>query len=462
MKNTGLDDLDAIDYEELEKKAIDPFKLEAARPEGTTDDTLATEFSRQHSDNLKYVAKWGKWFLWNGQVWHEEDTLHAFDLARKICREIASQSQPSHRKNYLSSSAVVANVERMAKADRAHAMEHNKWDTDLWVINTPNQLISLKENKLTPHQKTKFITKVTSASHTNAECPNWKRFLNDITGGDQEMQTYLQRVAGYCLTGDVTEEVLFFIYGMGGNGKSVFANTLQYIMGDYATTAPLGMFMASKNEKHPTELARLRGARLVVGSEISEGQRWDESKIKMLTGGDPIVGRFMRGDFFEFEPTHKVLILGNNKPTLSNVDEAIRRRFHLIPFDQTFKGENRDLNLKKKLFNEKDAIFNWALEGCQGWREIGLNPPKKVQEATDEYFLAQDTIMRWLDDKCVIGENSKELTAVLFENWKTWAEGTNSYVGDIKRFGDQLEKHGFTKTKDSQNRRSQFRGLSLG
>ena len=183
-----------------------------------------------------------------------------------------------------------------------------------------------------------------------------------MTDGDHELVAFLQRVAGYALTGSTSAHALFFLYGTGANGKSVFVNTVAGILGDYHRTAPIETFTASSHERHPTDLAGLRGARLVTAVETEEGRRWAESRIKALTGGDKIAARFMRQDFFEFTPQFKLLIAGNHKPGLRSVDEAIRRRFNLIPFAVTIPDEERDENLTDNLKAEWPGILAWMIE----------------------------------------------------------------------------------------------------
>ena len=230
---------------------------------------------------------------------------------------------------------------------------------------------------------TDYITKVAGTRcDTNGECPRWLKFLERVTGGNLELQAYLARVAGYCLTGHTTEHKLFFLYGSGFNGKSVFTGTLQGIWGDYAVAAPMDMFVEARGERHPTELARLRGARLVIASETEKGRHLNESRIKLLTGGDKIAARVMRGDFFDFQPEFKLMFLGNHKPSLRSVDEAMRRRIDLIPFNVIIPPKERDIDLFEKLKEEWPAILGWAVRGCAEWRRIGLAPPKAVTDAT--------------------------------------------------------------------------------
>ena len=194
-----------------------------------------------------------------------------------------------------------------------------------------------------------FCTKIAAVAPANIATPLWRAFLDKITAGDSELKSYLKRMAGYCMTGDTSEHVLFFLYGTGANGKSVYVNTLRGIWGDYASAAPMTTFMTSHTDQHPTDLAMLRGVRLVVAQETEIGRQWAETKIKSITGGDPITARFMRQDFFTYTPRFKIVIAGNHKPSLGNVDEAIRRRLHLVPFTITIPPEERDKELFDKL-----------------------------------------------------------------------------------------------------------------
>ncbi len=189
-----------------------------------------------------------------------------------------------------------------------------------------------------------------------------------------------------------------FAYGTGGNGKSTFINTVRKILGDYATVTDVGTFIASSTERHPTDVAKLHGYRLATGQETQKGRRWDEAKIKSMTGGDKMTARFMRQDFFDFEPKFKLWISGNYKPILTNVDEAMRRRMLLVPFIVQIAVEERDLNLIEKLEAEWPAILRWMLDGCLEWQAIGLTPPAMVTDATDAYFEDQDLIRQWLEE----------------------------------------------------------------
>ena len=264
---------------------------------------------------------------------------------------------------------------------------------------------------------------------------------------------------GYCLTGDTTEHALFFCYGTGANGKGVTINTVASILKDYGQTASVETFTASRNDRHLTELAVLRGARLVTVSETEEGRRWAESRIKQLTGGDRIRANFMRQDTFEFVPQLKLLISGNHKPGIRSVDEAIRRWFHLLPFTLTIPPEERHLGFADTLKDEWPAILGWMVQGCLEWQRIGLNPPAAVRAATAAYLDAQDAIGAWLEECCEIDPNSFEKRGALYASWAEWATAAGEPVGASRSFYEKLEGRGYGQTIYSGQRR--FVGLRL-
>ncbi|MBR7621454.1 hypothetical protein JKL49_18830 [Phenylobacterium sp. 20VBR1] len=427
-------------------------------PVELTEDALAEIFTHQHAQDWRYVAAWGQWLTWTGRVWVREDTLKAYDLSRKVCRAAARKAPSIQLKTRLSSASTIAAVERIARADRRHAETTEVWDRDPWALNTPAGVVDLHTAQGGAHDRQSYMTKITAAS-PQGECPVWREFLATVTGGDSELQLYLQRMAGYCLTGVTSEHALFFLYGTGANGKSVFANTLTALMGDYATVAAMDMFMASHGDRHPTDMAGLRGARVVTAIETEQGSRWAESKLKALTGGDKITARFMRQDFFEFTPQFKLLVVGNHKPSIRNVDEAMRRRLHMIPFTVTIPAARRDKHLPDRLLAERDGILGWALEGCLEWQRIGLQPPASVLAATEEYFDAEDAVGRWLDERCTLGPNCKETSGALYASWKSWTEANGEYAGSNKRFSETLTARGFARANTMTARG--FRGLAL-
>ncbi len=274
-----------------------------------------------------------------------------------------------------------------------------------------------------------------------------------MTGGDSALQAFLQRLSGYSLTGSTREQSLAFLHGSGGNGKSVFVSALSGILGDYHKTAPVETFTASSgSDRHPTEIAMLRGARLVTSVETEEGRRWAESRIKALTGGDEVQARFMRQDFFAFTPQFKLMIVGNHKPGLRSVDEAIRRRFHLVPFTMTIPKEKRDKDLGEKLRREWPGILAWAIQGCLAWQQQGLAPPESVLAATAEYLEGQDAVGAWIEECCERDVDGWETRNDLLASWRAWAERNGEFVLPRSRFFDALEGRGLEPRRKNHGR----------
>ena len=405
----------------------------------TSEFALALAFAEQHAHEVRYVAKWNRWLAYDGLCWRFDDTLHAFDRARAICH--AAAIEHGNKGGAVTAAKTVAAVERLARADRNIAATVDQWDADLWLLNTPAGVVDLRTGVLRPHAAEDYMTKITAAD-PGGDCPLWLEFLDQITAGDTELQKFLQRMCGYALTGDTREHALFFGHGGGSNGKTVFVDTVSGILADYHCTAPIETFTASNVDRHPTELADLRGSRLVTAVETEEGRRWAESRIKTLTGGDMIKARHMRMDFFAFRPQLKLLIIGNHKPGLRSVDEAIRRRFNLLPFTVTIPAEQRDRDLTEKLRAERPGILAWMIDGCLAWRRTGLKPPQSVRVATAEYLEAEDALAAWLEECCEADPKAWTKSADLFASWKVWAERSGEPAGSIKRFGQRLEAHG--------------------
>jgi putative DNA primase/helicase len=439
--------------------AID-VEIEDVRPPAFSDEALALRFTERHGGELRYVAAWSRWLFWDGTRWQFDDTLRAFDIARRICREAAAECNKPKVSSLIASAKTVAAVERLAKADRQHAATVDQWDNDPWFLNTPGGVVDLRAGTVRKHSSADYITKITGTA-PDATCPitAWLAFLDRIMGGDAELIAFLQRLTGYALTGSTREHALPFLYGTGANGKSTFLNAVSGAAGDYHRTAPIETFTATSSERHPTDLAGLRGARIVTSIETEQGRRWAESKIKALTGGDKIAARFMRQDFFEYVPQFKLIVAGNHKPGLRSVDEAMRRRINLVPFTVTIPAAERDLDLDAKLKAEWPGILAWMIQGCVEWQRLGLVPPKSVTDATACYLESQDAIAAWIEEECELQPEAWECRAALFASWTKWATAAGDHVGARARFLDALEARGFEPRKREGNRG--FIGIQL-
>jgi putative DNA primase/helicase len=403
-----------------------------------SDDALALRFADRHEGALRFVAAWGQWFRYDGKVWRQDATLHAFDLARRICREASAECNGKKgEKAALASAKTVAAIERLARSDRRMAAIIDQWDADPWLLNTPVGVIDLRTGRIRAHRPDDYMTKATAVG-PNGSCPIFLKFLDRITGEDADLIAYLRRVLGYALTGATRDHALFFGYGTGANGKSVLLSTVAGLLGDYHKTAPIETFTASNVDRHPTDLAMLRGARLVTATETEEGRQWAESRIKSLTGGDRVSARFMRQDFFEYTPQFKLFIAGNHRPGLRSVDEAIRRRFHLVPFAVTIPPEERDGELTEKLKAEWPGILAWIVAGCLKWQSEGLAAPEAVTAATAEYLNSEDAIAAWIDERCERDVTAWSGASALFASWASWATKAGENPGSQKKFSQKL------------------------
>ena len=429
----------------LDAGALEPRYPEQQRPDGKadlTEDLLALAFTDRYRDKFSFCHDTGAWFCWNGQCWQKDKTRMPLHAMRELCREMNPQ-----RKAIFGKMVTACGALKFAASDPKMAVTADGWDTDLMLIGTPGGVVDLRTGVLAQGDPAQRITKLAGFTPSDkADCPMWMQFLEEATNGDRALQRFMQQMAGYCLTGQTKEQALFFIYGPGGNGKSVFLNILTALLSEYATTSAMTTFTASNSDQHPTDLAMLKGARLVSVSETEDGRAWAESRIKQLTGGDKITARFMRQDFFEFTPQFKLVIVGNHQPILRNVDAAARRRFNIIPFEHT--PSNPDSELESKLKTELPGIMRWAIDGCLDWQANGLVRPEVVLAATEEYFESQDLFGRWFEERCDISDKMAwTATKDLYASWAVYARSSGEEAGDSRRIGALIARRGFTRKR---------------
>jgi P4 family phage/plasmid primase-like protien len=410
---------------------------------------LANLLDAKYGARIRYVAGWGKWFIYNGKVWKEDQTNRVFSYARKICAHVALPLNGGNKTEQtmgrrLNSAQCISAAQSLPRI--AATME--QWDADPWLLNTPKGVVDLRTGHMRPHAPEDYMTKSTRVS-PGGSCPRFLKFLDEVTNNDEEMVAYLRRKDGYSLTGVTTEHAVFFTYGDGRNGKTVKQNTTGFVLGDYCVAAPITTFIVTNYEQHPTDLAMLRGARLVRCSEVAKGQRWAEEKIKQMSGGDPITARFMRQDFFTYTPQFKLDFLGNVKPSLRTVDEAAKARFQMIPFTVFFEEEKRDHELEERLREEGPGILQWMIDGCLEWQRVGLKPPPKVVAATEEYLRQQDATEEWLRECCERNAPKASTITRLMLSWTQWAEAAGEFVGRRGDLVERLKAKGFEECKTS-------------
>lgn len=423
-----------------------------------SEDELALLFTERYGKDRKFVATWSRWLEWDSTRWRTDETLHSFDLAREVCRERAAGL--ARGAAAMASASTVAAVERLARADRRHASTAELFDADPMLLNTPAGTVDLRTGELRPHRREDWCTKRTAAGPENGEPRRWLKFLDRVTGGDPALEQYLQRLFGYALTGLTSEHAFFFIHGSGANGKSTFLNTLTQILGEYAVVASAETFIEVGADRHPTDLAMLRGARLVTAQEVDEGRRWALARVKAMTGGDPVTARFVRADFFTYTPQFKLCISANHRPGLRTIDEAIRRRLHVVPFTVFIPPDERDQELPEALKAEYGRILAWAMEGCAEWQLHGLAQPKAIQEATAAYLTDEDVFGHWLEETCELEATAQEPMKALHASYRAWADRAGERLLGAKRFSQVLAERGLRRVRMSGGARG-FAGVRL-
>lgn len=450
----------------------DPELMTTPAPKqyGGTESGVALEFIDTFAGQYRFDHDRGCWFVWNGATWQPDTTRTAQHRMDNIAGRKAAASGRDSEKRALLRNNTTSGASQMAARNPTVAVTQKAWDADPWLLGTPGGTVDLRTGDIKPADPADHITKQAGAAPiplgefgAGQQCPRWLAFLHDATAGDGALIRYLQQWAGYMLTGDVRAEELLFIHGPGGGGKSTFLNTLAKALGDYAVSVPSDTLMVRRHEAHKTEIARLNGPRLAYCSEIPKGARWHENRIKELTGGDTMTGNFMRQDYFDFNPQLKLVIVGNNAPSLDNVDAAIRRRFNVIPFDNIPKV--KDDRLKEKLVDELPAILSWAIEGALDWQRNGFVKPDSVKRATTEYLAEQDTFAQWLAECCERDPESSAATQDLLESWNRFNWQPATARDGLTEFSTKMRDHGFERKEKVRaadgSRKKGWSGLRL-
>lgn len=412
-------------------------------PVELTEHGVALAFTNRYGGTVRYDHHAGRPFRWSPRVgiYEANETGMLVDICRRIAARASEAEKPALRKQVRRKSFALG-AAGFIQCDPVHAVTATIWDPDPLLLGCPGVTVDLRTGKARLPSPEDFITRCTAvAPDVEGHCPTWLRFLEEATGGDEKMVDYLQTIAGYALTGETREHKFFFLYGDGGTGKTTFQNVLRGVMGSYAQSASISSFTAAKYESHPTDMAAMRGARLITVSEVTEGRYWDEARVKQLTGGDKIRARFMRENEFEYTPQFKLVFAGNHRPPMHNVDDGMKRRLRMIPFDH--RPARADAGLEGKLRAEWPGILRWMIRGCQAWREEGLRDPEAIVGATDDYFGEQDVVGQWIAERCRVDRNAEGDAAGLFAAWKSWAEASSERVGTAKWFGEVLTRKGF-------------------
>lgn len=403
-----------------------------------------------------YIPSAATWAAWDGSRWEwQADDAVAIQAAIATIRAIPEDNKAlqSWRQKSLDAGKVRA-AAKLASSHPDMRVQADHFDAHPLQLNTPGGVVDLATGAVTAPVPYLYHSKLTAATPA-AGCPQWDAFLLWAMRGDEEMVRYLARLVGLSLLGEVRQHVLPFLYGKeGGNGKSVFLEVLVHALGDYAVQAPNNLLLAGP-DRHPTELALLQGRRFVAMSEIEKDARFDESKLKSLTGGDRISARFMRGDFFQFLPSHIMWLTGNNKPKVETGGNSFWRRVRLIPFTNSLPEEQRDEMLPQKLKTEAAGILAWAIAGLQDYLQGGIQEPEGVRAATKEYAEEEDHLGRFFDQRVRLGggEHVTVVTTRMREAYTAWCRAEGEKAMSPVAFGREASARFGVRTKASHGRR---------
>jgi putative DNA primase/helicase len=424
----------------------DPIAPElAALGAELTEHDIADAFIEQGQGEIKFDQDQGVWYRWVGTHWAKDETRLAFETIRQIAAA-GSADQAKTKKERFRRAGFARGVETFARSDPRASTTAAKWDIDPDLLGTPGGTVDLRTGVMRPAAPDQMITKLTLVTPAKGEPKQWLEFMDEVTGGNQDMIGFLQRWLGYSLTGHTREEKLVFMHGAGGNGKGTLLTTVTKLLKDYAITAPMHIFIESQYERHSTDLAMLRGARMVTSQETKSGVSWDQERLKALTGGDEITARFMRQDNFTFMPVLSLTMSANDAPKLNKVDDAIKRRFLMVPF--LFKPTEPDIKLKERLLHDEGPmILQWMIDGAVEWHQNGLGEVAVIKEASDDYFTGQDLIGEWIKEGCELDPQAKVQASALYQAFLDFNKGESGTMPSQKAFSIDLVNRGFGKMR---------------
>jgi putative DNA primase/helicase len=444
-----------------------------AKTDFHTDLGNARRFVSRHGKDIRFIPEWNKWIVWNGSRWEVDDDGAAMRLAKETVIAMYSEAlglANEQRRTALLKRALKGQAEArlkamvsLAESEAAVVLPANNLDADPWVLGVQNGVIELKTGKFRPARREDLITKRANVVFDpNACCSNWLKFLDTVTGGDRSLQSYIQRMAGYVLTGSVREEVMFVLYGTGNNGKSTFRETVHSLLGDYALAADAGLLIERKTPGGATpELARLNGRRLVSINETSENDHLNEARVKFITSQDKITARNLYQGFFDFDPSHKTFLTTNHKPIIRGTDIGIWRRIHLLPFTVAISAEKVEKDFReRRLMPELSGILNWGLVGLADYLKQELDPPQTVLASTKEYREDMDVVGQWIAERCEVDPKANVPTSHACYDYSQWAADEVGWEFKKLTFRRHLLDRGFSAEKGTHGQRM-IRGLRL-
>ena len=443
-----------IDITDGSLATVHQLQTAATETLAESDDGNAIALLAAHGHEIRFCYERQRWLWWDGCRWQWQTRGGGYvrELMKDVARDLETEGKTRHKQRALSAVGTSAALQQ-AETDPRITVSIDDLDNEPWELNTPGGIVNLKTGELSPNDPAKLHTRVTAVTPDfDTDVTAWLRFLAATFDSAAELIDYLQRLVGYSAVGTVGPHVLPFCHGSGGNGKGVLLETCAGVLGDYATTAPVG-FLMGRMTGHETEIARLAGARMVICSEVNEDDVFDEAKVKQLTGGDTLTARFMRQDHFSFTPSHQLWLMGNTQPTVRTGGRAFWRRLRMIPFEHEVSESDIVDDLQGQLIAEHGpAILAWVIAGAVSYATSGLLDPPSVKAATADYAVSQDTVARFVDDRLALGggEGVKVKMSIVREAYEQWcrSEGVSPITATafgraIKRFGiETFRTHG--------------------
>ena len=449
---------DSQDSESSYTFSFNEDKTKKIMPRSWDDQGRGLRMRDQFATVLKFNAVDKKWFFFNGSYWQEDIGNQRVELAaERVANSIKKEKPELSFSTKTDEDKAMNEWYRFQKDSRSHMakmhmidefkkyviVKHGEFDKEDMLLNTESGYVDLSNGELHDHDIDKKFSHQTVAEYSdNVDAPLWEKFLNQIFNNDEELIHYVQKAIGYSFTGSVDEQCLFILNGRGRNGKSVFSNVVSDVAGNYAKQMNVQTIVAKKNQSGSanSDIARLEGARIVTSSELNEGDRFDESLVKQLTGGDKILARFLYGSEFEYKPKFKIWMATNHLPIIRGTDDGIWRRIKIIPFNIQIPKEKVDKKLEYKLKAEYTGILNWVVQGSLMWQQEGLEDPEAVRQVIENYRAEMDPLDAFLEECCTTGQNYSIKARDMYDAYHEWAKESEEYKMSMTKFGREMSK----------------------
>lgn len=449
---------DSQDSESSYTFSFNEDKTKKIIPRSWDDQGRGLRMRDQFATVLKFNAVDKKWFFFNGSYWQEDIGNQRVELAaERVANSIKKEKPELSFSTKTDEDKAMNEWYRFQKDSRSHMakmhmidefkkyviVKHGEFDKEDMLLNTESGYVDLSSGELHDHDIDKKFSHQTVAEYSdNVDAPLWEKFLNQIFNNDEELIHYVQKAIGYSFTGSVDEQCLFILNGRGRNGKSVFSNVVSDVAGNYAKQMNVQTIVAKKNQSGSanSDIARLEGARIVTSSELNEGDRFDESLVKQLTGGDKILARFLYGSEFEYKPKFKIWMATNHLPIIRGTDDGIWRRIKIIPFNIQIPKEKVDKKLEYKLKAEYTGILNWIVQGAIMWQQEGLEDPEAVTKVIETYRAEMDPLDAFLEECCTTGQNYSIKAREMYDAYHEWAKESEEYKMSMTKFGREMRK----------------------